>query len=199
MKLIFATSNPGKIQEMKPVMEELGLEIISMGDAGITEDIVEDGETLEENALIKARYVAQKTGEWAFGEDAGIFIEALNGEPGIFSARWGGPEMQGMKKVDYTLERMKDVPADKRQAYFQTVVALVAPDGREWVFPGKTEGMMGTEPKGDVHAKLPYSFLFIPAGHDRTYAEMTKVEKGEISHRGKALNKLKNFLKAEIL
>jgi len=200
MKLIFATGNGGKIKEMIPVMADLDIGIISMAEAGITDDIVEDGETLQENSLIKARYVAERTGEWTFAEDAGIFIKGLDGEPGLHSARWGGRELDGMKKVAYTLDRMKDIPVGQRQATFKTSVALVAPDGRHWIFLGETMGKMATEPQGEnEHIKLPYSRLFIPDGFDRTYSQMTKVEKGKISHRGKALNKLKTFLRQEIL
>ncbi|MBU0707676.1 RdgB/HAM1 family non-canonical purine NTP pyrophosphatase [Patescibacteria group bacterium] len=188
MKLIFATHNPGKLIEMQALLSDLDIEVQSAYDLGLEEPI-EDGKTLEENSLIKARYVSEKIGEWAVADDTGIFIKALDGAPGIRCSRWFDGD-----KAKYTLDKMKDVPVGERQAYFETVSALVSPEGKEWIFRGKIDGTISLKAIGKSRPKLPYDLVFIPDGEKRTFSEMTDEEKNQISHRGIAFRKLREFL-----
>jgi XTP/dITP diphosphohydrolase len=192
MKLIFATHNPGKLKEIKEIL--LDWEILSLDDVGISEDIIEDGNTFAENALIKARFVVQKIGAWAFADDSGVCIKALNGAPGILSARWAEGD-EG--KIKLILEKLKDVPVGEREAYMEAAVALVAPDGKEWIFNGRIDGNIVTEPRGINRPHLPYDLIFEPLGETRTLAEMSHAEKNKISHRGMALRRLKEFLETQ--
>lgn len=194
MKLIFATHNPGKVAEAKQLLKGLDLDIVSMDDIGMTEDIVEDGTTFEENASKKAWEVAKVANEWAFADDSGICIEALGCRPGVETSRWAGQGASDEELVEHTLEEMKNVPEAQRKAWFESAVALFAPDGRHWVFTGRVDGRIATSPRGKAPAKLPYDQLFIPEGHDQTFAEMPKEEKNKISHRGQAFAELKKFL-----
>lgn len=193
MKLIFATHNPGKFQEMRELLAELEVAVLSADDAGVTEDPEEDGRTFEENALKKARFVAGQTKEWAVADDSGICIDALNGAPGVETARWAGDRE---KLVSHTLEKMKNIPEGKRQATFYSVVALVSPDGDEHVFKGEVHGRLATTPRGTALPKLPYDVIFIPDGYEQTFAEMPAELKNSISHRGRAFAELKKFLQS---
>ena len=194
MKLIFASRNPGKIKEIKQLLNELEIEILSVDEAGITEEITEDGKTLEENALKKSRFVAEKSKGWAIADDTGLFIKALDNAPGINTNRWAGENASDRDLIDYTLSKLKGVPKEERKAYFKTVVVLYAPAGKNWIFSGKVKGRIVEEPTGKPRAKLPYDLIFIPKGEKRTFAEMSDKEKNCISNRGIALNKLKEFL-----
>ncbi|MFA6254591.1 MAG: RdgB/HAM1 family non-canonical purine NTP pyrophosphatase [Patescibacteria group bacterium] len=195
MKIIFATTNQGKIKEIKAILKDLEIEVLSIEQAGITEEIEEDGQTLTENSLKKAREVSKKTGEWALADDSGIFIEALAGKPGIMSARWAGKKAKAEKIIEFTLKKMKDVPLGQRQAYFETIAALVAPDGRTWTFEGKINGQITLEPKGTPRKNLPYDLIFIPQGLNKTFAEIPVEQKNLLSHRAQAFVKLKKFLR----
>jgi XTP/dITP diphosphohydrolase len=194
MRLVFATHNPGKIPEMQAILAGLKLEVCSADDAGVHEDVMEDGATFAENALKKARFVSQQSGEWAVADDSGLCIQALNGEPGVFSARWAGEGASSETLVVFTLKQLENVPEGKRQAWFESCAALVAPDGREWTFGGKISGTIPLNPRGKPRPKLPYDTIFIPDGHARTFAEMSDAEKNSLSHRGEAFRKLREFL-----
>ncbi|KKT25137.1 MAG: Non-canonical purine NTP pyrophosphatase [Parcubacteria group bacterium GW2011_GWA2_43_9b] len=189
-RLIFATHNTGKVKEMRSILSGLGVEVLSAEEAGIFEDVIEDGKTFEENALKKAKFIADKTGEWAVADDSGLCIEALDGAPGIHSARWAG----GFDLVEYTLAKMKDILDIKRSAYFKSVAALYASDGRHWFFRGVIRGRISLEASGVNRPKLPYDLIFIPDGYDRTFAGMSDIEKNSLSHRGLAFSQLKNFI-----
>ncbi len=157
MKIIFATKNQGKVKEMREILSDLkmDLEIITMEEAGITDDIVENGKTMEENALKKAREIAKKKNEYTIGEDTGLCIEALDGQPGVKTARWAeGQEVDHEHLYEYCIDQMIDVPAGKRQAYFETALALVSPDGKEWVFKGRVDGEIAEQPKGEPRPGL---------------------------------------------
>lgn len=195
MKIVFATTNQGKLKEIKVILKDLDIEILSTKQLGITKDIIEDKETLAENALKKANYVASKAKEWALADDTGIFIKALDGKPGIMSARWAGKKANDEKIVKFTLNKLKDFPPDQRQAYFQTIAALVAPDGRSWTFEGKINGQITLEPKGTSRKNLPYDLIFIPQGLTKTFAEIPLEQKNFLSHRAQAFNKLKKNLR----
>ena len=198
MKLIFATHNIGKLKEMRSILSGLDIEVLSAEEAGINDEVAEDGKTLEDNALKKARFVAEKSGFWSIADDTGLFIEALEGQPGVYSARWAGENSSDKQKVDKVLGEMKNVPPGKRQAYFESVVALVSPKGEEKVFSGKINGMISQSPRGQSRPKLPYDDIFIPEGYNRTFAEMSDEEKNNLSHRGQAFKKLKEFLKNHV-
>lgn len=204
MKLVFATHNKGKIAEMKKIMSGLDIDIVSADDVGIKEEIIEDGLTFEENALIKARYVSNKKHLWSFADDSGVCIEALGCAPGIFSARWarkrgsGGAHASGKDIVKHTLQVMKHIPKKHRGAYMEIACALVAPDGKHWLFSGLVEGTITLKPRGKFNSKLPYDVIFVPNGYKQTFAQMSKDKKNSLSHRGQAFRELKKFLSEEV-
>lgn len=198
MKLIFATHNQGKLKEMKNILEGLDVEILSADEIGITEEVEEDGETLEENALKKAKYVAEKCRELSVSDDTGLFIKALGGAPGVRSARWAGNSRSKDKVLKHTLHVMKNVKEGERDAFFESVVVLAKPNGKHWVFRGKIEGKIALRPRGKPRFRLPYDQLFISEGKTCTFAEMSSGEKNNLSHRGLAFKKLKKFLMAKM-
>lgn len=181
-------------------MKGVHVQILSADEAGMHEDIIEDGLTFAENALKKARYVSEKTGEWSFADDSGVCIESLGCAPGIFSARWarkrGSKEThaKGEDIVPHTLQVMKHVPKEKRGAWLETACAIVSPEGEHWIFGGRVDGNITEEPHGIINHKIPYDAIFEPVGYKKTFGEMTTDEKNSISHRGKAFVELKNFL-----
>lgn len=194
MKIIFATHNQGKVKEVRDILKDLDIEILSADEAGISEDVIEDGNTFEENALKKARFVNKKTKEWAMAEDSGICVKALGGAPGIYSARWAGENAPGEEWVRFLLEKMKDIPEGQRDAWFETSAILIDPDGKYWSFVGKVEGKITMEPRGVAHPRLPYDSVFIPDGYDKTFSEISDQEKNKLSHRGRAFRQLKDFI-----
>ncbi len=199
-KVIFATHNQGKVKEMREILKDLNmdLEIVTLDEAGIKDDIVEDGKTMEANALIKAKYISENTKEWAIGEDTGLCIEALDGKPGVRTARWADDNGEGIDHehlYEYCIQQMIDVPEGKRQAYFETALALVSPDGQEWIFKGRVDGAIAEQPKGEPRKSLPYDMVFIPDGYEMTFAEMSDEEKNALSHRGRAFEEFKKFIK----
>jgi XTP/dITP diphosphohydrolase len=198
MKIIIATRNAGKIKEIKELLLGLKIEIIGATEFGISREIREDGKTFEENALIKARQIANWTGLPALADDSGIMIRALNGKPGVFSARWAGPGATDDDLVRHTLKKMEKIPRTKRQASFYAAVALVLPTGQEWLFTGEVKGRIGLEAKGRPRPGLAYDAIFIPAGFSQTFGEMNDAQKNRLSHRAQALGKLKVFLAANI-
>lgn len=188
MKLVFATNNQHKLEELQAL---LGSEIrlLSLNDIGCTDEIPEEQPTLEGNASQKAFYVFNKFGYNCFADDTGLEIEALNGEPGVFSARFAGEEKNpqaNMNKVLRLMEKIKN-----RKARFRTVISLVI-DGAETQFEGIVEGEILTAKQGDKG--FGYDPLFIPAGFQKTFAEMDMSEKNGISHRGRAVEKLVQYL-----
>jgi XTP/dITP diphosphohydrolase len=191
-KLIFATHNQGKLKEMKEMLKGLPVEVLSATEAGIIEDIEETGTTCRENSLIKSKYVAEKTGEWAVADDTGLCIDALGGKPGVYSARW----TNGAPHADFTLDKMKG--EENRQAYFVSVASLVKPGGEEYVFEGKIDGQITLDKRGEDRPKLPYDLIFQPDGFEKTFSEMSDEQKNSLSHRGKAFRRLKEFLQKEL-
>lgn len=195
MRLVFATRNQGKVKEMRAMLADLKVEVVSQEEVGVSEEVVEDGKTFEENALKKARFVAKRTGQWAVADDSGICIDALGGAPGIQSARWAGEGAADEAIIKFTLKQMERVSDANRQARFESAVALVSPNGQEMVFHGIVDGQVAREPRGIPRPKLPYDMIFIPQGHTRTFAEMSDAEKNSLSHRGRAFAQLKACLK----
>jgi len=201
MKIIFATKNEGKVAEMRTILKNLAIEIMTAAEFGITEEIIESGKTFEENALIKSRYVAQKTNAWAIADDSGLCLEALGGAPGVYSARWPRDPLdarsagQNLTPADYekkTIESLKN--ETNRRAWFESAVALVAPDGHARLFHGRISGTISLTPRGVAVPGLPYDTVFIPDGYRQTFAEIGQVAKNKISHRELAFRQLRKFL-----
>ncbi|MBR1855163.1 MAG: XTP/dITP diphosphatase [Lachnospiraceae bacterium] len=195
-KIIFATGNAGKMKEIRMILADLDAEILSMKDAGITVDIVEDGSSYEENALIKARAVADceaAQGAIVMADDSGLEVDYLNGEPGIYSARYLGEETPYSVKNANLIKRLNGVADEKRTARFVCAIAAVLPDGEELAVRAAVEGRIGYEEKGS-HG-FGYDPIFYVPEFGRTTAELTEEEKNKISHRGQALRLMKAELK----
>lgn len=188
MKIVFATNNAHKLSEVAQVVGEK-FELVTLRECGITEDIPENEPTLEGNALAKARYVYSRTGLNCFADDTGLEVDALGGEPGVRSARYAtdGHDDEANKRL--LLERMQGV--ENRAAQFRTAVALIM-DGEEYLFEGIVRGDIATEEHGE--GGFGYDPLFYPEGGAKTFAEMSAEAKNEISHRGRAVRKLAEFL-----
>ena len=191
MKLVFATHNPGKLQEVRELLAP-DYEVIGLSELGDHEDIEETALTLEGNAWIKARTVWQKHGLSCFSDDTGLEIEALDGAPGVFSARFAGPDKDPQANMDKVLDELKG--QRNRKARFRTAAALVL-NGEEFLFEGTVNGEITTVQSG---AKgFGYDPIFSPNGYNSTFAEMDAPTKNAISHRGLAIKKLVAFLKTD--
>lgn len=195
MRIIFATGNAGKIREIKEIMADLGIEVLSMKDAGIAVEIAEDGTTYEENALIKAKAVAAAAGaeDIVMADDSGLEIDYLNKEPGVYSARYLGEDTSYRIKNQNLIDRLDGVPDEKRTARFVCAIAAVLPEGKELLTRGVIEGRIGYEEKGN--GGFGYDPIFYVPEFDKTTAELTKEEKNAVSHRGRALRAMKEELK----
>ncbi len=187
-ELIFATNNQHKVTEVQAAIGTK-IKVITLREAGITIDIPEPYDTLEENAREKSRVIHQLTGKNCFSEDTGLEIEALNGEPGVKSARYSGEDSNAEKNTAKVLSNMQH--STNRKARFRTVISLIL-DKENYTFEGICEGTIGTVAKGD-HG-FGYDPIFTPDGYSKTFAEMTMEEKGLCSHRRKASDKLVYFL-----
>lgn len=188
MKLIFATNNQHKADEIKAVLPP-SLSIITLREAGIDKDIPEPHDTLEENALAKARVIYEMTTTNCFSEDTGLEVEALNNEPGVQSARYAGDEKSSVKNMEKLLYNLKG--ESNRTARFRTVICLIWQD-KEYLFEGICKGIITHQSQGAEG--FGYDPVFIPEGADKTFAEMTLEEKNRYSHRRKAVDKLVAFL-----
>lgn len=191
-KLIFATGNEGKMKEIRMILEDTGMEILSMKEAGIVVDVVENANSYEGNALIKARAVAALTNALVLADDSGLEIDYLDGEPGIYSARYLGEDTSYHIKNSKLLERLKGVEEQQRTARFVCAIAAVWPDGRERTVRAAMEGRIGYEEKG-THGFGYDPIFYVPEFH-KTTAELTDEEKNQVSHRGKALRLIKKEL-----
>jgi len=190
MKIIFASNNKNKVQEIQNQVPEF-IQIVTLEEIGCTEDIEENGKTIEENAIIKANYVTEKYGLPCFADDTGLEIEALNGEPGVYSARYAGEEKDAEKNMDLVLEKLGS--GSNRNAQFKTVIALNIKN-QQYLFTGIVKGEIRKEKQGS-HG-FGYDPIFEPEHSGRTFAEMTLEEKNKLSHRGRAVEQLVEFLKA---
>tara|TARA_Y100001968_G_C19424334_1_gene753495 strand:+ start:1974 stop:2555 length:582 start_codon:yes stop_codon:yes gene_type:complete len=188
MKLVFATNNLNKLSEIKSLVPK-GLQILSLDDINFSQEIPETQETLEGNALQKARYIFDNFGYNCFSDDTGLEIDILNGEPGVYSARYAGNECNAEKNINKVILKLEGL--NNRKATFRTVIALII-EGKEYFFEGKCEGFISKNKSG--LQGFGYDPIFIPLEYDKTFAEMTEEEKGKISHRGKAVRKLVNFV-----
>lgn len=192
-KIVFATGNKGKIKEIQMILADLNVEVITMKDAGITIDIEENGKTYEENALIKARAVAEHTDYIVMADDSGLEIDYLNNEPGIYSARYMGEDTSYRIKNANLIERLTGVADEKRTARFVCAIATVFPGGKEVTTRGIIEGRIGYEEKGSNG--FGYDPIFYVPKFGKTTAELTEEEKNQVSHRGNALMLMKEELK----
>lgn len=192
-RIVFATGNAGKVKEIQMIMEDTGMEVLSMKEAGISVDIEENGTTYEENALIKAREVAKYTDAIVMADDSGLEIDYLNKEPGILSARYLGEDTSYRIKNQNLIDRLEGVPDEKRTARFVCAIAAVLPDGKELTTRATIEGRIGYEEKGS-HG-FGYDPIFYVPEFGKTTAELTEEEKNRVSHRGKALRLMKEELK----
>lgn len=193
MKIIFATGNQGKMKEVKMILSDLGCEILSMKEAGIAIDIVEDGKTFEENAMIKAQAIAKLEKAIVLADDSGLEIDYLNKEPGIYSSRYLGEDTPYEEKNRRIMERLEGVEWEKRTARFVCAIAGVMPDGKTFTTRATIEGYIGTKASGSNG--FGYDPVFYVPEYDCTTAELTLEQKNKISHRGKALEKAKEVIK----
>jgi len=194
MDLILSTRNQSKAEQIKAVLGTLPLRILTLEDVGVTAEVVEDGSTLEENALKKAHFACRLTSRWAVADDTGLFIDVLNGRPGIHAARWAGRDKTTEEIMRYTLKVLKDALPHQRTATFRTVAVAVSPQGQEHIFVGEAKGVLLAGPRCVPQPKMPYSAIFVPDGQPKVWAEMSVEEENAISHRGKAFRQLREFL-----
>ena len=188
MKIVFATHNAHKVSEVQAVLGS-EYQLVTATEAGITEEIPETQPTIEGNALQKARYVYEHTGLNCFADDTGLEVEALNGAPGVYSARYAG---EHVSYADNNVLLLKNLAGcENRKARFRTVIALIV-DGKGYLFEGRVEGTIATEPHGE--GGFGYDPLFVPEGSQLTFAEMSSEAKNKISHQGRAVAKLVAFL-----
>ena len=190
MKLVFATHNPKKLEEVRPLLPE-GITLLSLSDIGCDEDIAETGATLAENARLKADYVSQNYGYDCFADDTGLLVDALDGAPGVFSARYAGEQKNAEANMAKLLEQLMD--KNDRSARFETVIALNLGTERK-TFSGVVEGSITTARKGSMG--FGYDPIFLPMGYDLTFAELPLAVKNKIGHRGRAIKALLAYLES---
>jgi XTP/dITP diphosphohydrolase len=193
MRLLLATRNDAKLAELRRLVEAEGLEVVGLGDVAPFEEAPETGATFEENALAKATDAARATGLVAVADDSGLAVDALNGMPGVLSARWAGAHGDDVANLRLLLGQMRDVPDERRGAAFVSACALVSPVG-ETVVRGEWAGSIAHAPRGD--GGFGYDPIFLPDGSDRSAGELTPAEKDAASHRGRALALLLPALRA---
>lgn len=196
-KLIFATSNQGKMKEIREILKDLDVEVLSLKEAGIEADIVEDGKTFEENALIKARAIRDLTGCMVLADDSGLEVDALNKEPGIYSSRYMGEDTSYDIKNNHIIERLNGLVGDERSARFVCVIAAAFPDGTEETRRGTIEGQIGFEIAGENG--FGYDPIFYVPEFGCTTAELSPEQKNEVSHRGKALSAMKDVIRQRLI
>ena len=188
MKIVFATNNAHKLSEIKDILGE-GFEVLSLSDIGCHDDIPETAGTLEGNALLKAQYIHDHYHINCFADDTGLEVEALGNQPGVYSARYAGEGCSYQDNVRKLLAEMRGMT--NRKACFKTVVALIL-DGKQYFFEGRVDGIILPEQRGTDG--FGYDPVFLPDGHDKTFAEMDAATKNSISHRGRAIRQLATFL-----
>lgn len=195
-QIIFATGNKDKMREIREIMADMDVEIRSMKEAGITADIVEDGTTFEENALIKARAVAQHTDAIVLADDSGLEIDYLDKQPGVYSARFMGEDTPYTVKNQALLDRLKGVKKEQRTARFVCAIAAVLPDGQELVTRQTMEGYIGEAPEGNNG--FGYDPIFYLDEYGCSSAALAREDKNAISHRGKGLRAMKELLRKNL-
>lgn len=191
-KLLLATKNRAKVKEYSKLLHGIPYEIVSLEDVGIDEDVEESGKTFEENAAIKAKTCAKLSGLIAIADDSGLEVDALGGEPGVRSARYAGEGATDKKRIDYLLDKMRNISSGQRTARFRCVIAIATPAGEVKLCEGKCDGVITSEPKGENG--FGYDPVFYLPDHEMTMAELSMDEKNKISHRGKAAAKARRLL-----
>ncbi len=201
MDIVLASRNKKKIEELKNIIEacsftgkDAAVNIHTPDEFPQCEEVEEDGATFEANAVKKAEYIFECSGMTAVADDSGLEVDVLGGAPGVFSARYAGEVTDDWANLEKLLREMKGVPDEKRGARFICCIALAARSGIK-TFMGHVDGRIGTDPRGEKG--FGYDPVFFPEGHDRTFAEMTDEEKSSMSHRGRALRELQNYLKEQ--
>lgn len=191
--IIFATTNEGKMKEIRKILSDLPYDVISMKEAGITIDIVEDGSTYEENAIIKAKTIMEMTGKLVLADDSGLEVDALNKAPGIYSARFLGENTSYHIKNNYIIDQLKDVVGDARSARFVCAIACAFPNGEIKTTRGTIEGFIGDKIAGENG--FGYDPIFMVPQFGCSTAELEPDMKNQVSHRGVALEKMKEILR----
>ena len=194
--IVFATKNKGKLKEINEILADMDVRVISMEEAGITVDVVEDGTTFEENAMKKAVQVMELCGKVTLSDDSGLEIDAMDKAPGVYSARFMGEDTPYPQRFRAIFERLADVPEEKRTARFVSYIAAAFPDGRRLVSYDTVEGRIGYEAKGENG--FGYDPIFYVPEMGKYMAELSPAEKNAISHRGKALRRMKELLQREL-
>ena len=194
-RLVIATTNPHKVEEFRDLLDDLPYTLVSLADLGVAQDVEETGTTFAENAIIKAIAYADLTGELALADDSGLEIDALGGEPGVYSARWAGADVTYEERHRILLARLADVPAERRAARYQCVIAIAAPSPRGLidVVEGTFEGRIADAPAGT--GGFGYDPIFYVPAHGRTVGQMSAAEKHQISHRALAAAKAQVILR----
>lgn len=195
-RVVLASKNRGKIAEIAAVLSDLPVDIVGVDDYPGLPEVEEDGADFRENALKKARVVAEYTGEMALADDSGLIVESLRGAPGVYSARYAGLHASDEENIEKLLKDLNGVPDEKRAAAFQCVLVLYEPDGRYEVFEGRWNGRIATAPHG--RGGFGYDPVFLLLERGVTVAELTPGEKNRLSHRGQALEKLKAYVRRQI-
>jgi XTP/dITP diphosphohydrolase len=195
VRVLLATRNAGKVREMQRLLEQGGLDIEIVGTDAFPdlEDVEETGSSFIENALLKGHAGAQGTGLPTIADDSGLCVDALNGMPGIYSARWAGRHGDDRANLELVLAQVGHIPAERRHAHFACAAVLVFPDGREYIVEGRMEGAIIDEPRGE--GGFGYDPIFVAEGDSRTSAELSPEEKDAISHRGKAMRSLVELMR----
>ena len=196
-KLLLATNNKGKVREYKHMLKDLPFELVSPAEVGINTEVDEIGESLEENARLKATTLARESKLLTLADDSGLEVDALGGEPGRLSARYAGEGASDEDRVNYLLSRLKDVPEGKRSARFRCVIAIAMPDDEVELCSGECEGVITLEPRGEKG--FGYDPIFYLPELDKTMAELSLEEKNKVSHRGRAAREAIKLLRRNYL
>ncbi len=192
-KLLIATHNQGKVNEYKVLLADIPLHITWLAAEGITLEVEESGSTFAENAILKATTYARHSGLWTWADDSGLEVDALDGWPGVASARHAGPHATDAERTAILLQKMRAVPPEKRTAVFRCVVAIAAPDGRVWTAQGSSSGVILDAPRGE--GGFGYDPVFYVPALGRTFAELEPAQKNAISHRGRAARRAPQILR----
>jgi XTP/dITP diphosphohydrolase len=192
LRILFATKNQGKAQEVRKILESLPVEILTLAEFPDGPEVMENGETFRDNALKKARELSSHWQGLTLADDSGLEVDALRGEPGVSSARYAGEGATDDENNRKLIEELEGIPHDQRTARFRCVLALVHPEGREWIVEETCKGLVADQPRGKQG--FGYDPLFIVPALSRTFAELAPDEKNQISHRAKALSRLRSVL-----
>lgn len=193
-KIVISTNNKNKLKEIKKILKDLDIEVLSKKDLDLENfDVVEDGDTLEKNSIKKAKALKSKTKYMVMADDSGLFVDILNGEPGVHSARYAGIDGDDLSNNKKLLKNMRDISLEKRNAHFKSVIVLITESDKIITVSGKCNGHIAFEPQGDNN--FGYDPLFIPDNYEESFAQLDGKIKNEISHRARALEGIKKELK----